>query len=114
MRVGCVIMVIDEEIVKIKDIIIDTIPLERLYLFGSYAYGTPNEDSDYDFYAVIPNGGMRPLEAIQKVYGVMWGVTKKPMDILAGTTEIFDRRSKLLTMERNIFERGVLLYDKQQ
>lgn len=107
-------MVINEEIEKIKDIILDTIPLERLYLFGSYADGTPNDNSDYDFYAVIPNGVMRPLEAIQKIYGVIWGITKKPIDILAGTTEIFDRRSKLLTMERNIFERGVLLYDKQQ
>jgi len=107
-------MVINKEIEKIKDIILDTIPLEKLYLFGSYADGTSNENSDYDFYAVIPNDGMRPLEAIQKIYGVMWGVTKKPMDILAGTVEIFNRRSKLLTMERNIFEKGVLLYDKQQ
>ena len=78
-------MAINDEIKKIRDIIIKTIPLERLYFFGSYVYGTPNEDSDYDFYAVIPNGGMRPLEAIQKIYGVMWGATKKPIDILAGT-----------------------------
>jgi len=103
-------MFINEEIEKIKNIIINTIPLEKLYLFGSYAYGTPNDDSDYDFYAVIPSGSMRPIEAIQKVYGAMWGITKKPLDVLAGTAEIFDRRSKLLTMEKNIYEKGVLLY----
>ena len=107
-------MVINEEIKKIRDIIIETIPLEKLYLFGSYVYGTTNENSDYDFYAVIPNDSMRPLEAIQKIYGVMWGTTKKPIDILAGTTETFNRRSKLLTVERNIFEKGMVLYDKQQ
>ena len=107
-------MVITDEITKIKDIIVNTIPLEKLYLFGSYAYGTPNEDSDYDFYAVIPNGSMRPLEAIQEIYGAMWEIKRKPMDVLAGTVEIFERRSKLLTMEKTIAEKGVLLYDKQQ
>jgi len=107
-------MTITSEIEKIRDIIVDTIPLEKLYLFGSYAYGTPTEDSDYDLYAVIPNDTMRPLIAIQKIYGAMWGVKRKPMDVLAGTVEIFERRSKLLTIERTIFEKGVVLYDKQQ
>jgi predicted nucleotidyltransferase len=106
-------MVLTDEIIKIRDIIVNTIPLEKLYLFGSYAYGTPNEDSDYDFYAVIPNDSMRPLDAIQKVYGAMWGATNKPMDVLAGTAEKFERRSKVLTIEKTISEKGVLLYDKQ-
>ena len=107
-------VIINEEIENIRDIIIKAIPLEKLYLFGSYAYGTPNEDSDYDFYMVVPNGSVRPLEAIQQAYKAMRGIDRKPCDILAGTTEIFDRRSKQLTMERTIFEKGVVLYDKQQ
>jgi len=106
-------MTITEEIKKIRDIIINTIPLEKLYLFGSYAYGTPNEDSDYDFYAVIPNDSMRPTEAIPNIYKAMRGMERKPIDVLAGTAEVFERRSKLLTMEREIYEKGVILYDKQ-
>ena len=107
-------MTISDEIEKIRDIIVNAIPLEKLYLFGSYAYGAPTENSDYDFYAVVPNDSIRPLEAIQKIYDAMWGVKSKPMDVLAGTAEIFERRSKLLTMERTIAEEGVILYDKQQ
>jgi hypothetical protein len=57
---------------------------------------------------------MRPLEAIQKIYGAMRGIKRKPVDVLAGTVEIFERRSKLLTMEREIYEKGIVLYDKQQ
>jgi len=106
-------MIITNEIEQIRDIIVNTIPLEKLYLFGSYAYGTPTEDSDYDFYAVIPNDTIRPLAAIKKIYGAMWGVKKNPMDVLAGTVELFERRSKLLTMEREIYEKGVVLYDRQ-
>jgi len=108
-------MIITEEIAKIRDIIINTIPIERLYLFGSYAYGTPNEDSDYDFYAVIPNNSMRPLDAIYEMYKATGDIkNRKPMDILAGTTEIFERRSKLLTIEKTIAEKGVILYGKNQ
>jgi len=107
-------MIINEEIEEIRDIIINTIPLEKLYLFGSYAYGTPTEDSDYDFYAVIPNDSMRPTDAIYEIHKATGRIRRKPMDVLAGTTEIFERRSKLLTMERTIAEKGVVLYDKQQ
>ena len=107
-------MAMTTEIEEIRDIIVDTIPLERLYLFGSYAYGTPNEDSDYDFYAVIPNNSMRPVEAIRAIHRATGSIRRKPMDVLAGTVEIFERRSKLLTMERTIAEKGVVLYDKQQ
>ncbi|MDR3110323.1 MAG: nucleotidyltransferase domain-containing protein, partial [Planctomycetaceae bacterium] len=37
---------IADELETIKNIIVQTVPVEQIYLFGSYAYGTPNEDSD--------------------------------------------------------------------
>jgi len=104
-------MTMPDEIVRIKDIIVDTVAAERVYLFGSYANGTPNEGSDYDFYVVLPVGGKRPIEAIQDIYCAMRGI-KKPVDILAGTTEIFDRRSKGPTIERVIAREGVVLYER--
>ncbi|GHT88599.1 hypothetical protein FACS1894137_17010 [Spirochaetia bacterium] len=44
-------MAINDEIVSINDIIVKSVDPEKVYLFGSYAYGTPHKDSDYDFYA---------------------------------------------------------------
>ena len=107
-------MVITDEIVKIKDTIINAVPVERLYLFGSYANGTPNENSDYDFYMVVPNDGIRPIDAIGNAHLAMRGMKVKPVDILAGTVEIFDRRSKQLTIERKIAMEGVVLYERGQ
>jgi len=106
-------MLMTDEIVKMKDLMVAAIPLERLYLFGSYAYGEPREDSDYDFYAVIPNGGIRPVEAIPKMYEAILDMQRKPVDILAKTVEVFERRSKQITLERTIVEKGVLLYERQ-
>jgi predicted nucleotidyltransferase len=106
-------MIITDEIVKIRDIIIDTIPLEKLYLFGSYAYGTPNEDSDYDFYMVIPNNsGIRPIEAMQQARLAIWDLDVKPVDLLAGTVDIFARRSAGITIENKIANEGVLVYER--
>jgi predicted nucleotidyltransferase len=52
------IMIINDEILAIKDLIVANSDCEQVYLFGSYAYGTPRMDedlsvrSDYDFYVV--------------------------------------------------------------
>ena len=104
----------DDEITKIKDIIVNAVPIEKLYLFGSYANGTQTENSDYDFYMVIPNDSMRPLDAINMVYLAMRGLKRKPVDILAGTVDIFLRRSQGVTLERKIAREGILLYERKQ
>lgn len=101
-----------DEIIKIKDTIVRTVPAEKIYLFGSYAYGTPDEHSDYDFYVVIPDGSMRPLETTQSIYRSMRRMSKKPVDVLVGTVETFERRSKQITLERTIAREGVVLYDR--
>ena len=54
-------MIIDQEIMVITEAIKSAIPVERIYLFGSYANGTPSESSDYDIFILIPDGGITPL-----------------------------------------------------
>jgi predicted nucleotidyltransferase len=44
---------IKSELDTLKEIIIRTVPVEQIWLFGSYAYGTPNKDSDLDLYVVL-------------------------------------------------------------
>ena len=103
-------MVMTDELLQIKDAIVGSVPTEKIYLFGSYAYGVPKDESDYDIYVVIQEGSMRPIEAIQSIYRSMRGKKRKPMDVLAGTSETFERRSKQLSLERTILEEGVVLY----
>ena len=40
---------VQKEVDKLKELIIKAIPIEQSYLFGSYTYGTPHNDSDLDF-----------------------------------------------------------------
>ena len=102
------------ELSAIIDKIICAVPVAKLYLFGSSATGNPTENNDYDLYMIVPNNSMRPLDAINAAYLAMRGLKRKPVDILAGTEEIFSRRSKGITLERKIAREGILLYERQQ
>ena len=56
---------IQNEINVIKESILQTVSAEAIYLFGSYAYGTPGEESDLDIYVVVPDDttGLIKLQA---------------------------------------------------
>lgn len=95
---------------KIKQTIINKVETKAIYLFGSYAYGTPREDSDFDLYIVIPDDSIRPLEAAQIINNAIYEEQRKPVDILVGRASDFRRRSQLPTIERTIARDGVMLY----
>ncbi|MCL1873413.1 MAG: nucleotidyltransferase domain-containing protein [Clostridiales bacterium] len=46
-------MAVNQEIINITEAIKQAVTAEKIYLFGSYAYGTPSKYSDYDFFVVI-------------------------------------------------------------
>lgn len=97
----------------ITDTIRDAVPTEKIYLFGSHAYGTPNIDSDYDFYVIIPDASMRPIEAMQKIYRALSKTKMRiPIDVLASYSSKFNERKQLSTLENKIAKEGVLLYER--
>jgi uncharacterized protein len=98
------------ELENIKQIILNTVETDSIYLFGSYAYGTPSEDSDFDLYVVIPDGGIRPIEAMQIIGGALYKEQKKSIDILVSKASDFHQRKLLPTIERTVVRDGVMLY----
>ncbi|MCL2067626.1 MAG: nucleotidyltransferase domain-containing protein [Treponema sp.] len=95
----------------IAKIIAETVPVESIYLFGSYAYGTPNKDSDLDLYIVFKDElPMRELEAITAVSMAIYPVKKMPMDILGLKQNRFHIRKMYATLERKIVREGIKLY----
>jgi predicted nucleotidyltransferase len=113
-------MIINDEIIAIKDLIVANSDCERVYLFGSYAYGAPREDSDYDFYVVLNDNAKKPILVMQDLnirwahanLDVSWYNKIKPVDFVAGYRSRFEERSKDYPFEHTIAEKGVLLYDK--
>ena len=106
---------IEEEIKVITEVIKDTVDCERIYLFGSYAYGKPNRCSDLDFYVVIPDDADRPVIVMQNIH-INLGKIKRvyPIDVIATRASSFADLSVLPTMERKIVREGVLLYERDR
>ena len=96
---------------QISQIIAETVPVESIYLFGSYAYGTPNKDSDLDLYVVFKDElPMRELEAIDSILKAIDPVKNMSMDILGLKQNRFHIRKMYATLERKIVREGIKLY----
>jgi len=95
------------------EVISKAILAEKIYLFGSFANGTPRADSDYDFFVVVPDGGPRPLEVIQTARKSLSKANRQTsVDILADYHSRFNDRSRLNTLERKIVNEGIVLYER--
>jgi len=107
----CMDKVIQAELDEIKELIIKAIPVEQIYLFGSYAYGTPHEYSDLDLYVVLKDDAeTKELDAVVKILGVIRNVKKTPVDIIANKKSKYLRLMTGPTMERKIAREGIKIY----
>ena len=104
----------NNEIIAIKDNILSTLgdECEKIFLFGSHAYGTPNKDSDYDFYVVLKDGIENPLLVMERINRNLCNNSYAPIDVLANYKSRFEQRSVLPTIERVIARDGVVLYER--
>ena len=100
----------NNEIKEIQDIILSTVPALQIYLFGSYAKGMQRADSDYDFYVVIPDDSMRPLEATRKISMALRSARKRPVDMLVGSESKFNKYKNVYSIEKEVANNGVKLY----
>ncbi len=82
---------------------------DKIILFGSYAYGTPNEHSDIDILVVMPakneiNQAVRICQAVDYTF---------PMDLIVSTPEDLHRRLELEDwFLREITTKGKVLYER--
>ncbi len=100
---------ISEELSEIKRAILATVQAEYIYLFGSYAYGTPDSESDLDIYVTIPNGEVRPLIAMQRIGQALYKIQKRPVDLLVQRKSKFNELKSAPGLEQTIFSKGIKL-----
>lgn len=102
---------VQEQIDIIKNTIVEILPVEQIYLFGSYAYGIPREDSDLDIYVVMSDTApYRNIEARQMIGEALWGRKSLSADILVNKKSRFLYRCSAPTLEHEVFERGRIIY----
>jgi uncharacterized protein len=83
---------------------------DSVYLFGSHAWGEPNDDSDVDFLVIVPQSNQRPIERMQRAVRCLRGIDF-PTDVLVSTREEFNRyRNIPASLPNQISTRGKRLY----
>jgi len=103
--------VVETELATLKEIIINTVPVEQIYLFGSFANGVPHKDSDLDLYVVLDdNIQMRLIDAVTKIRLAIDPKKTMPVDIIANTLSRYRERAEGPTMERTINREGIKIY----
>ncbi len=103
-------MVSQKEIQAICDVIVREFAPLQIILFGSYAYGTPREDSDVDLLVVM---AIPASEQRDKAVEMRQRLPRRfPMDLLVRSpAEIAYRVSHNDWFLREILEKGDVLYD---
>lgn len=78
---------------------------QKIILFGSYAYGKPNENSDIDL-LIIMNTKMKPYKQASIIRLYLDEILKEnyPIDIIVRTPEEVEKRLK----EGDFFFKGIL------
>jgi predicted nucleotidyltransferase len=103
-------MKIEKELNMITSIILDNIDAKYIYLFGSYAYGQPREDSDIDIYIVLPNKYSNFTEIYTKIVTELSIKNIFFVDIILTTEIIFDTRKTKYIFENTIYNKGKIIY----
>jgi uncharacterized protein len=102
---------IKDELDTLKDLIIKTIPVGKIFLFGSYADGKADADSDLDIYvAMSDKAEIKEIDAIKLIRKAIRDKKTMPVDIVVGKERKFNRRESSTTIESQIKKNGILIY----
>jgi predicted nucleotidyltransferase len=102
---------IQMEVDKLKELIINAIPVEQIYLFGSYAYGTPHKDSDLDFYVVLKDDvQMRDLDAGLQIRFAIARKKTMTVDIVEKKKKDLFNRIYNFILEQKVTREGIRIY----
>ncbi len=104
-------MITDNKITEIKNIIAQKYEPDKIILFGSYATGDYNEDSDIDL-LIIKDTNIPRYKRGQNVRKFLYGAMI-PIDLVVYTnSEIEESRNKKYTFIYEVLKTGKVIYDR--
>jgi len=88
--------------------------IQKIYLFGSYAYGKPNKDSDIDICVVI-NDRASKRDCLIDIYYALKKIGMNPnYDLLVYKNSCFYSSENPESVENTIINKGILLYEQKE
>lgn len=104
------LMITQETIEEVKNRLIKVYSPLEIYLFGSYAWGTPDEESDLDLLIVIEESNLPRHKRGKPGLEVLWGLGISK-DLMVYTEEEFKKQSiNPYSLVNKIYNKGKRLY----
>jgi len=98
---------------EITQRLVDEFQPEEIILFGSQAWGKPDQDSDLDLLVIVSQSELSPARRAMDAHRCLQGLNV-PKDVLVRTrAEVERSRHVRASLEHQIFERGTVLYERQ-
>jgi predicted nucleotidyltransferase len=102
---------ISEQIETLKDTLKKKFPVKQIFIFGSYAYGEPDKDSDIDLCVITDLNNKRKIDIIREIRRELINLISNPLDILIYSEKEFNERAGLRsTLEHKIQMSGIKVY----
>ena len=103
-------MISKKQIDLVSGIVSQIFKVNKVYLFGSYAYGKPDSESDLDICIVANLKGKRKIDMIREIRREISSISTFPIDILLYEYKEFNDRASLHnTFEHKILKDGILI-----
>lgn len=81
----------------------------KIILFGSHAWGTPDENGDVDILIIVPTSEIPPTRRASRAYRSLQGL-KIPFEIIVSTQKEIERyRHVPASLTRKILEKGQVI-----
>jgi predicted nucleotidyltransferase len=95
---------------EIADRVVAALSPERVVLFGSYAWGQPDADSDVDLYVIVADCGEPAYRLARRAYHALRGV-RVPVDLVVRTRAESERNAVVVsTLDHLALTRGLQLH----
>ncbi len=85
--------------------------VRQIFIFGSQAYGKPDEESDIDLCVITDLKNKRKIDIIREMRRELMDLISNPLDILVYSEKEFNERAGLRsTLEYKILMDGIKVY----
>jgi predicted nucleotidyltransferase len=102
---------VSERIETLANKLREKFDVRQIFIFGSQAYGKPDEESDIDLCVITDLKNKRKIDIIREMRRELMDLISNPLDILVYTEKEFNERAGLRsTLEYKILLDGIKVY----
>jgi predicted nucleotidyltransferase len=96
---------------QITSLLSEGLKPKQIFLFGSFARGTEQSDSDLDIFIITNLGNNNKIELTQKARRLLLRKIFMPVDILVCDTKVFEsKKNNPSTLEHIVATEGIEIY----